>query len=891
MPVTTQQYEKSLTAAPPLCEQLRIRDLMDDVAIQLDGSFVAGYELSGQHSYYASDEMRNRAKNGLEALVRSLPERSMRMQVRFEIAEGTGDLVSRYNREQRNESPVLQAIDRLHADSWRSRDREGLYLRHWLHAYFIWNPRIHHQSPDLEWKRRMRSSGGGLSASKCIERTRREHEGLLAEFNSLMAGVEATLQATGMAMRRMTHEAIFLEVKRALNPLAEDIVRYRSPERSLIYESARSQMANANIEDETDDYLKLAGLLYSWITLKDLPDATFPGILRELALMDFPLVVNAEVILPDQAKMVKHYKSRLRKMLAAQRDFHGGFRINVDAQVAEGQLMKVLENLISSSLKSCHISLIVAVRTSKPARNRLEREEAERILADRRQRVLHAITRMNGARGIPETLAQKRLFFAGLPAMAGENKRELDALTLNAADLLPVEMPWRGTPHSPLILFETPQRHLIPFSPFDSSLGDANMLVMAKSGGGKTFMAQLFLLMMARANPLISILERGDSYRPLVELMGGRVIDVDLEGSETLNPWDLPAGETAPSKDKIAFLKNLTRHMVGESPGSDTSLLDNLISDAIARTYKRCAMRYSNPIPTFNDLREELAQWRDEERMQRTIDEAKLAAIKLRSWTGEKGIYAKLFDAPTTMKIDSNWLFFNVEGLSSDPKLEIAMSMLIANAMATRAAGRTGQPSITVLDECWSLLDSPTLAPEVVQLFRTARKRNSSVWGISQTVEDFVGTEFQPREHGPGILKNVTTKIIGQQPGDAAPLVSHLALNPVALNEIKLFNAPRKGQYAEALLVLGEKADTTQTIRIVPTALDYWVCTTFPRERRYRAWFLKKAGQRPLLDCYMGLAQKFPEGLAAVAPLPDELSGEVNATLAEGGVNMSRSCG
>ena len=60
------------------------------------------------------------------------------------------------------------------------------------------------------------------------------------------------------------------------------------------------------------------------------------------------------------------------------------------------------------------------------------------------------------------------------------------------------------------------------------------------------------------------------------------------------------------------------------------------------------------------------------------------------------------------------------------------MSMLIANAMAERASGRSGQPSITVLDECWSLLDSPVLAPEVVQLFRTARKRNSSVWGISR---------------------------------------------------------------------------------------------------------------------------------------------------------------
>jgi hypothetical protein len=875
MPMTVERYEQSMSA-PPLCEQLRIRDLLDDVAVQIDGSMVAGFEVGGIQSYYASDEARNRLKDLLESLVRSLPERSMRMQVRFEISEGTGDLVSRYVRERRNESQVLRELDRLHIELWRSRESAGFYLEHFLHLYFIWNPRIHHQSPDFEWKRTMKTSGRlSVSAAKCIERSRQEHEELVAEFNSLLAGVEGTLGATGMSVRRMTQQNIFLEIKRALLPLGNDTLPYRPPDESLWYESARSQMSNVNVEDEQDDYLKIGGLLYSWISLKDLPDATFPGILRELVVMDFPLVINAEVTLPDQSKSIKQYKSRLRKMLAAQKDFHGGFRINVDAQVAEHQLVKVLQDLISSSLKSCQMSLIVTVRTSKPCRNRREREEAERLLADRRQRVLHAIARMNGGRGIPETLAQKRLFFAGLPAMGGENRRELDLLTLNAADLLPVEMPWRGTRHSPLMLFETPYRQLVPFSPFDASLGDANMLIMAKSGGGKTFMAQLFLLMMARANPQISIIERGDSYQPLVDLMGGRVIDVKLDGTETLNPWDLPVGDTTPSKEKIAFLKNLTRHMIGDSPGSDNSLVDNLLSDAIARTYKRCAIRYSNPIPTFNDLREELAQWRDEERMQRTIDEARLAAIKLRGWTGERGIYAKLFDAHTTMRLDSNWLFFNVEGLSSDPKLETAMSMLIANAVASRAGGKTGQPSITVLDECWFLLDSPTLAPEVVQLFRTARKRNSSVWGISQTVEDFVGTEFQPREHGPGILKNASIKIIGQQPGDVSPLVNHLFLNPVALNEVKRFSAPHKGESADALLVLGEKAETTQTIRITPTAVDYWVCTTFPRERRYRAWVLKKFADRPLLQTYQELAQKFPRGLADVPPLPEEISGAV----------------
>jgi len=293
------------------------------------------------------------------------------------------------------------------------------------------------------------------------------------------------------------------------------------------------------------------------------------------------------------------------------------------------------------------------------------------------------------------------------------------------------------------------------------------------------------------------------------------------------------------------------------------------------RVYKRCAIRYSSPIPTFNDLREELANWRDAEKMQRTIDEAHLAAIKLRQWT-ESGIYANLFDRPTNLGLESDWLFFNVERLGCDPRLETAMSMLIAAAMAARAAGKAGRRSVSVLDECWFLLDSPSLAPEIVQLYRTARKRNSSVWGISQTVEDFVGTESQPRTQGPGILKNASTKIIGQQVGDVTPLVAHLNLNPAAIHEVKGFGAPRKGRGAEALLVIGEKAETTQTIRIVPTALSYWVCTSFPRERRYRTWFLHKHAGRRLLDSYQNLAARFPLGLADLEPLPEEISGALN---------------
>ncbi|MBK7926018.1 MAG: hypothetical protein IPJ98_00575 [Bryobacterales bacterium] len=860
---------------PALCELLPVREYLNGVMVRVDGSLVAGYELAGLNSFYHDDDMRNRSKHSLEALVRSLPERSMRLQMRFEITEGIGEVRSLYPRMNRNESPVLQATDRLRMERWDANDGRGYYLRHLLHAYFIWNPRVHHELADrLQGRKRSYFS---LSAEKCIERSRRDHEDLLSEFSSLMAGVEQTLVATGMGVRRMTDEEMFQEAKRALNPVLDERSPLRRPEYSLTYRSARSQIVNTSIEDEQENHFQIGGLLYSVVCMKALPDGTFPGILRELVVLDFPIVVNAEVTIPDQAKVLEHFKGRLRRMQAAQRDSQGGFKINVEAQVAQSQLQDVLQAVISSSLKVCDYSMAIVVRTSKPIVSRTDVEESQRILNDRRQRVVHAVTRMNGARAIPESLAQRRLWFGSLPGMAQENKREVSCLTLHSADLLPVEMPWRGTPQSPLMLLETPYRQLIPFSPYDPSIGDANMLFMAKSGGGKTFMAQMFLLMMARANPLISIVERGDSYRPLVELMGGRVIEVDLEGSETINPWDLPSKETQPAKDKIAFLKNLTRHMIGDLGQTDTSLLDNILSEAIAKVYKRAAVRAGNKTPTYIDLRNELATWTDEERIEHIRQLAQLAAVALRQWTGEKGVYSKLFDRHTTMRTDANWLFFNIEGLSSDARLETAMSMLIAQAMSERASGKSGQPAITVLDECWALLESPVLADCVVQLFRTARKRGASVWGISQTLEDFVGTRQRPKEHGAGILRNTSVKVIGQQPGDVSPLVEHLSLNEIALNEIKRFSAPRKGRSAEALLVLGEKSETTQTIRLAPTPIDYWVATTYARERAYRSYFLQLEDnrKRPLIEVYRELAKRFPQGLADEEMLPEEASGAV----------------
>ena len=80
------------------------------------------------------------------------------------------------------------------------------------------------------------------------------------------------------------------------------------------------------------------------------------------------------------------------------------------------------------------------------------------------------------------------------------------------------------------------------------------------------------------------------------------------------------------------------------------------------------------------------------------------------------------------------------------------------------------------------------------------------------------------------------------------------------------------------LLVIGEKSETTQTVRLVPTPVDYWVCTTYPRERSYRSWYLNQNREPPLLECYEELARRFPEGLAGLPQLAEELSGGVRSS-------------
>jgi len=186
----------------------------------------------------------------------------------------------------------------------------------------------------------------------------------------MLKGVEQTLNATGMTVRRLTDEEMFLELKRAMNPLFRDDIVYRRPELTIDYRSAREQAANTHIEDDQATYIKIGGLLYSFLSLKDLPECHLFPVSFANCSARLPAGDQYEVSIPDQAERLKLFKGRLRPhdRAASGAIRHGGFKVNVDARVAEGQLMQTLQDLISSSLKSAQVSVVMAVRTSTRSR-------------------------------------------------------------------------------------------------------------------------------------------------------------------------------------------------------------------------------------------------------------------------------------------------------------------------------------------------------------------------------------------------------------------------------------------------------------------------------------------------------------------------------------------
>ena len=128
-------------------------------------------------------------------------------------------------------------------------------------------------------------------------------------------------------------------------------------------------------------------------------------------------------------------------------------------------------------------------------------------------------------------------------------------------------------------------RSLILFDRF--SLENANMVIFAKSGSGKSYAVKLELLRSLMLGIDCIVIDPENEYKPLTDAVGGEFLKISLSSDVHLNPFDLPEKREDESpedilRNNIINLVALMRIMLnGMSPEED-AIMDRALMETYA---------------------------------------------------------------------------------------------------------------------------------------------------------------------------------------------------------------------------------------------------------------------------------------------------------------------
>lgn len=853
-----------------LAARIPISEIRDSLIVRRDGSFCAGWECSGVATQFANAERLEGLSSALDAFIKSIRHPNIELQFRYVINYEAPRLLEDRKALGNCVNAPAAWLEENRASFWRSAIDAGQMRSIGLVALLCWKPKHTWKTNSAAsrfatalWQGLVQDGFGKLPVilraaldegrtRGLVERNRQEHNRLVAEFNQVLETYRVGLEAI-TPVRRLGEPELVELVYHALNPTDGQAPNSKTQCTSLMntdwFEGAR--------------FLDLGGILKAVVTLSELPEATFASLIRPLIALDFSSEIVLNLRVPDQVAKVRKLRVLLKKSLAFQLRKDGSRRRDFQAAALEKDTVDTLASAITSSQRIVEIELAVIVSTSTAARTSAEREKAEQDLAQRVESVLQAFGRINGARGYREETALLPTFIAFLPSAHGVRKtnRDFTLLSGQAADFVPIEIPWTGSRGKPAFLSRTREGTFLRFDPFSPELPNGNMLLTGKTGSGKSFLIKQLLLQLQVLNPRIAIVTKGADYRALVELLGGQYREISLRTNLVKNPWDLQHDGAEPDSGQIAGVASLAAHMAGKT-GSDDAVTLNFLEKAVRMTYDR--LLAIGKTPRFSDLQWTLEHYPAENAIIEQL--ANLVALKLNRWTGE-GVYAQLFDRETSPELAEaeDIICYDIDGLKESPELQAAVAFTIARAV-DQQIGRKGadgklRPTIAVFDEVWAMLADPVLGSQILNAFRTARKRYGSIVAASQGIEDFVGTAESPHTVGLAILQNTEAKFICAQLGELSRLCDVLHLSEPAVEVVKeLRNVP--GHFAESYLLVANQPESSTVIQLTATPFDYWASTSNPIETEFRQKFAKEHPELSALEVIYRLGMAHSKGLA-----------------------------
>ncbi|MBS2007793.1 MAG: ATP-binding protein [Cyanobacteria bacterium SZAS TMP-1] len=390
-----------------------------------------------------------------------------------------------------------------------------------------------------------------------------------------------------------------------------------------------------------------------------------------------------------------------------------------------------------------------------------------------------------------------------------------------------------GTPDGVPFGFALASREPVLLNPFFRGQGkDANnMFVVGTTGAGKSFAVSMLILRLLPLGTRFVLIDKTvdkfGAYRFITELLGPELcayVDLGPSSGFILNPFDLGPEDKPgePSADKVSSLLALLDLMLApegreELSVEEKSLLDGLIKVA----YMDASFR--GVTPTMSDLAKVTAQAAADEVDPLQRDRLQQFARGLSLFT-RSGAFGGLVDGQTNIDTEKLFIVFDTREVN-EARLERIAVFILADFIRRKAADSKarGQRFAAIIDEAATLMRFKAGARLLDDLSRRARHYGMMLVSITQQLKDF----FRQAEQADSVVKNSHMKILlRQDPSDLKMLKETLRLTDAETVAIEQFSRDEeKRKDSQCLLIVGA---VHGTIRLVPSPMDYWICTSEP---------------------------------------------------------------
>ncbi len=292
------------------------------------------------------------------------------------------------------------------------------------------------------------------------------------------------------------------------------------------------------------------------------------------------------------------------------------------------------------------------------------------------------------------------------------------------------------------------------------TLENANMVVFAKSGAGKSFAVKLEAVRSMMMGTEVVIIDPENEYEKLCDAVGGSYIRMSLNSTTRVNPFDLPQvldkedGDNA-LRSNLITLHGLMRLMMGGalSPNEEADLDQALIDTYAKAGITGDPLTHQTPPPTINDLYETLLHMQGS---------GPSMAQRLRKYT--TGTFAGIFSQQSNVDINNPMVVFNIRDLEDELR-PVAM-YIVLNHIWNKTKSDKRRRNL-IIDEAWQLLKYQDSANFMFSLAKRARKYYLGLTTISQDVEDMMSSQT-----GRAIVSNSSMQLLLKQSTSAVDVLS-----------------------------------------------------------------------------------------------------------------------